>query len=424
MLRRLASSQFGRKSLTMISSQLTLALLQGLQFFVVARALGPHEFGRIASVVAFTSALLPFSGLGLGNIAIMRLARRQGEPSLYLGNALFVASITGAAGIALAVGAGGSFLGDPGAWALLALLGCSEILLTKYIDIAAHVFFGLERHELSAVFYNLHMLVRLLAAGGMYLLASAPTAEEWAVLHLGAGLVTCAIVLAATARRVGVPRVRPQVAWRDARHGVFFSLTLSARSVYTDIDKAVLGRWASMGAAGAYTAAHRLVAVAFTPVIAVLLTVQARMFRAGAAGGLQGTKALAARLCLLGIAYCLGLALVLYVAAPVIPWLLGTSYALSSDVMRSLCLLPLLMMLQGVYSEALSGANAQNMVAGVQIVAAITSVVLNVVLVPQLSWQGSVFAAYAAQIVLVLGIMAAAASVRRRELKAAAAARA
>jgi len=420
MLRSLASSRIGRNSLYMISSQLMLVLLQGLQFFLIARALGPHEFGRVASVVAFTSAFLPFSGLGLGNIAIMKLARRQGEPALYLGNALFVASVTGSLGVGLALLVGGNFLGDPNAYILLALFGCSEILLTKYVDIAAHVFFGLERHELAAAFYNLHMLVRLALAGCLYFLVRSPTALQWAVLHVIGGLLTCVVVVIATVRRVGRPRVRPALAWKDVRHGVFFSLTLSARSVYTDIDKAVLGRAASMAAAGAYTAAYRLVHMAYTPVIAVLVAVQARMFRDGGAGGLRGTRAFAARLCLIGIAYCLGLAILLYVAAPMVPFLLGKSYALSSEVMRSLCLLPLLLTLQGVYSEALAGADAQNIVAGVHIAAAVTSAALNLLLVPLLAWHGAVFAAYGAQIVLVLGIMAATASMRRREVKAAA----
>ena len=422
MTRRITSSLIAKNALYMMSSQLGLALLQGAQFFLIARALGPHEFGRVASVVAFTSALLPFSGLGLGNMAIMRLARGQGLPALYLGNAWYVASVTGTIGIGVALLVGGGFLNDPGAWLLLALFGFSEILLTKYIDIASHVFYGLERHEYAAVFYNLHMLVRVVFALGMYFLMPEPTAQQWAVLHVMAGLLTWAIVATVTIRHVGRPRLQAKLAWAEARQGVYFSVALSARSVYTDIDKAALGRFASMETAGAYTAAYRLVHMAFTPVIAVLLAVQARMFRDGAASGLRGTKALAARLCLYGTAYCAALAVLIYGAAPLVPWLLGNAYALSTEVMHALCLLPLLLMLQGVHTEALNGAGAQKVVAGLHTLAALTALGLNLVLVPLMSWRGSVIAAYGAQVVLVLTLVAATASMRRREVKAAAAA--
>ncbi len=421
MLRRITSSRLGRNSLLTIASQLTLAVLQGLQFFVIARTLGPHEFGRVASVVAFTSALLPFSGLGLGNIAIMRLARGQGEAALCLGNALFVATVTGLIAIGLALLAGGNFLNDSGVWLLIGLFGVSEILLTKYVDIACHVFFGLERHKFSAFFYNLQMVVRLAFSGALYVFSSAPTAQEWAMLHVLGGLVTTAIVMSVTFRHIGRPRVQPRLAWNDARRGVFFSVTLSARSIYTDIDKAVLGRFSSMGTNGAYTAGYRLVHMAYMPVIAVLFAVQARMFRHGATDGLRGTKAFAARLCLMGVAYCGMLAVLIYGVAPLVPWLLGDAYALSTEVMRSLALLPLLLMLQSVYSEALVGADSQGIVAGMHAAAALVSVVLNLVLVPLMSWQGSVAAQYGTQIVLVLAVLGANAKLRRREIKGAAA---
>jgi O-antigen/teichoic acid export membrane protein len=421
MLHRLTSSRIGRNSLYTIAGQLSLTLLQALQFFVIARALGPHEFGRVASVIAITSMLLPFSGLGLGNIAIKRLARGQGEAAMYLGNGVFVATVTGLVAVMLAVVAGGNFLNDSSAWLLIALFGVSEILLTKYTDIAAHVLFGLERQRAAVAIVNLHMLIRLAFAAGLYYFVSAPSALQWAVLHLTGGLLTLMIVMTATVKGVGRPVVKPKLAWSDARQGVFFSVTLSSRSVCTDIDKAVLARFGPMDVTGAYTAAYRLVYMAYMPVIAALFAVQSRMFRDGAAGGLEGTRAFAARLGLMGSAYCIMLAVLIYGFAPLVPWLLGDAYALSSDVMRALCLLPLLLMIQSVCSEALNGADAQNVVAGIHAAGAVASLLLNLLLVPMLSWQGAVYAAYGTQVLLVVGVIAASVRIRRRGPKPAAA---
>ena len=80
-----------RKNATyMITGQLATVFFQGVQFFLVARALGPEEFGRVAGMLAITAALLPFSGVGAGNVMVMRLAREDGEPQVYFGNALVV----------------------------------------------------------------------------------------------------------------------------------------------------------------------------------------------------------------------------------------------------------------------------------------------------------------------------------------------
>ncbi|HXE50370.1 MAG TPA: oligosaccharide flippase family protein, partial [Ramlibacter sp.] len=189
-LRRLRSNRVALNSAYTVGSLASIALLQGLQFLLLARALGAHEFGKVASVVAITSALLPFSGLGLGNVAIMHIARGQARAEVCLGNGLAVTTITAALGVGLAVLIGTTFLHEPGTWILMLLFGVSEILLTKYIDVAAHVFFGLERHAVAAFFYNLHILVRLVCAAALYWAWTRPTALAWAQLHLAAGMLS------------------------------------------------------------------------------------------------------------------------------------------------------------------------------------------------------------------------------------------
>src|SRR4051812_38532178 len=97
-LRRLRFDPAARSPAFVIGCQISLALLQGLQFFVLARALGAHEFGRVASIIAITSVFLPFSGLGLGNVAIMRISRRQARATSVLGNGLAVTAVTATLG--------------------------------------------------------------------------------------------------------------------------------------------------------------------------------------------------------------------------------------------------------------------------------------------------------------------------------------
>lgn len=406
-LRRLRSNPVALNSVYMIGSQASMALLQGLLFFMLARALGSHEFGRVASVIAITSALIPFSGLGLGNVAIMHIARGQARPDQSLGNGLAVTTITAAVGVGLALLIGKTFLDDPGIWLLVLLFGLSEILLTKYIDLAAHVFLGLEKHVVAVFFYNLQMVVRVACAAALLWGWTQPTALAWAQLHLAAGAFTTCIVLLCSVRLIGRPRTDLARAKGEMKKGVFFSILLSANSVYTDVDKIVLARMASAATAGAYTAAFRIVFMACTPVMAILTAIQARIFRKGHEKGLAGTLGALRRLMLMAAAYCLLLAVGIYMAAPAVPWLLGESYRLSTEILQWLCLLPFLVVTQSVAAEALVGADSQRRVSLVYALTAAMSLLLNLLLVPEYGWRGAVMAAYGSQGFLLAGLLLA-----------------
>ena len=416
---RLRSDRVAQNSAYMMGSQLSIALLQGLQFFVLARALGSAEFGRIAAVAAITSALLPFSGLGLGNVAIMRISRGQAGAQVCLGNALAVTMVSAVVAVGLALLIGTTFLHEQGTWMLLLLLGISDILLTKCIDVAAHVFYGLERHRVSAMFYNLHMVVRLGCAVALSLATSRPTALMWAQLHLTAGVLAAAVVLYSSVRLLGQPRTDYGSAKSDAKTGVLFSVTLASRSMQTDVDKSVLARSASAATAGVYTAAFRLAYMACMPVFAILLAFQARMFQKGHQGGLAGTLRAARPLALAGGTYGLILAGGLYLAAPAVPWLLGDSYQASLEILRWLCLLPLFLVFQAIFSSALSGADAQRQLGVLHALTAGMALLLNILLVPAFGWLGAVMAAYGSQSLLLLGMLFTIGRLLRAERRAA-----
>jgi O-antigen/teichoic acid export membrane protein len=417
-LRGLRSNRVALNSAYMMGSQFSIALLQAVQFLLLARALGSHEFGIVASVVAITSALLPFSGLGLGNVAIMHIARGQAGADRSLGNGLAVTTVTAVVGVGLALLIGKFFLDEPGIWLLVLLFSVSEILLTKYIDIAAHVFLAREEHGVAACFLNLQMLVRVVCAAALWWGWTQPTALAWAQLHLGAGVLTTGLVLYVSVRMLGRPRTDYTSVKSDIQKGVFFSIGISARNVQTDVDKIVVARMESAGTAGAYTAAFRLAYMACTPVVAILLALRARLFRKGHHGGIAGTLGALRGLIPIAGAYCMLLAVGIYLAAPAVPWLLGPTYQLSSEILQWLCFLPFLLSGQSVCSEALSGANAQRRLSFLHALTAALALLLNLILVPLYGWRGAVMAAYGAQGFLVVGLLLTIMLMRRAEREA------
>ncbi len=426
-------SKLKRNAIHMCGSQLLVALFQGIQFILIARALGAYDFGRMAGMLAMTAVLLPFSGLGAENVIVIRLARGTGNVQVYFGNALLLALVSGLLLVLLATFWGLTFLSSVTTMSLLLVFGISEIIVTKFIDIAAHVFFGFDRHVYSGLFYSLHGFFRMLFASVFFALLyhnadllhrlqlfnsfvnfPADHLELWAWFHLAAGLTTLAFVLFITIRQIGWPTFDLMLALRELRIGVFYSIGLSSKSVYINIDKTILARYVSPEVNGAYTAAFRLIYMAYTPIQAVLSAASARFFRDGA-NGVGPTFQMATRIVIYGSVYCLVFAMLVFIGAPLIPYILGDGYALSIDILRWLALLPLILMLQDTYSDALTGADRQMVRSFFQVIVALMCFVVNMVLVPKFSWMGAVAATYLSQIVLAVLVIGLIVLLLRRE---------
>lgn len=401
---RAINAQFLFKSiLPLMLGQMGQALVQGLQFLLVARMLGPHEFGYVAGVLAITSALLPFSGLGSANMMVMHLARGTGEAHMLYGNALTAGSIVGSTLTLLSAAICYAITHDLGMTGLFLIFGTSELVLTKLVDISQHVFYGLEKHVIASRFMLLQGGFRLAGAAVMAVTVQHPSAHDWAWAHLLWGMLPMLIVLVYTRRQTGHLSFNMGRLMSDLRTGVFFSLGLSARSVYTDVDKAVLGHVVSPSINGAYTAAFRLVFMATTPLTAGLLALQARMFRAGHdEGGIHRTTRIAKNAIFGGVAYGLVVGVALYLCAPLLPLVLGAKYEQSVVILQALAFLPIPLFVQNALSDALAAANFQRLRSLVQMTVAALSLVLNLVLTSKLSWTGAVIASYTCQIVLAM----------------------
>lgn len=403
--RRLRSNVVARNSVYSIGNQGLQSLLHAIQFLLLARALGSHEFGMVASVLAVTSVLLPFCGLGIGYVGVRHIARGQARAEQSLGNGLAVTVVTALIGVLLALMIGAAFLKEPGIWLLVLFFAISELLFSKYIDVAAHVFLGLHRQAVTFAFYHLLLSMRLACAAALYAGWTPPTALAWAQLHLFAGASSALVVFCVSAWLVGRPRINFAVAKSEVRKGIFISLTMSAHTAQTDADRVVLARMVNPATAGAYTAAFRMINLACMPITAALFSLQARVFQKAHETGISGALGALRPFILIAVPYCLCLGLGIYAAAPAMPWLLGESYQLSTEILRWLCVLPLLITFQAAANLALLGVDEERRVSFLTMLTAGLSILLNVLLVPEYGWRGAVTAAYAAQAFLIAGLL-------------------
>jgi O-antigen/teichoic acid export membrane protein len=249
------------------------------------------------------------------------------------------------------------------------------------------------------------MFARLCCAAALYAGWTQPTALAWAELHLIAGACTAVVVFCVSTRLLGRPRVDYASARSDAGLGVFFCIVNSAGTLQTNADKIVLTRMVSPATAGAYSAAYKFVTLASMPILAIMFSVQGRIFLEAHRGGLLGALRAVRPVIALTVAYCVVAALCIYAVAPAIPWLLGASFAPSTEILQWMCLLPVLYAVQTAVSAALMGVESERSVSLLQAFSAVLALVLNLILVPSFGWHGAVIAAYASHGFLIVGLL-------------------
>lgn len=383
--------------------QIGLAITQGLQFLIIARALGPTEFGLVAACLAATAVLLPFSGVGLANVMLLRVARGETRQHLMLGNAFFAVALSASVLVGI-LSLSVFFISGRNDYTLLIFtFALSEVFLTKYVDVCQHYFLGKEQHRISSKLLLAQSILRLLGAAGLVLIVEDITAQDWAYTHLALGALAAAIVVVYTIKKLGMrPEFDVAQVVADIKTGFFFSLGLSARSVYTDIDKVLLARLADLSTNGAYTAAYRLVFMATTPLSSALLAVQARMYRAGGKEGLAGSLSIAKKSLFIGVPYGVVVGLLIYFLAPYVVLVLGDAYLSAVPILQSLAFLPLPIFIQSILSESLAAADHQRLRSYMQVATAGLSVGLGFLLISMYSWVGAVFTAYASQVALAI----------------------
>ena len=382
---------FGGTALTSVA--------QGLQFLLLARALGPLEFGRVAAAAGITQVLFPFSALGAPNVMVMRASRDPKLMPLYLGNTLATMVVTGGLLVALATFAVGPLLHGQLSTSMMAVFAVSELLASRIVDICWQVFLARDQLRYTSSFLAVQSVTRLCAAALFVWWVDAPSAQHWVMWALVSNTLVAAWVLHITLQHVGRLEFDAGVARREFSLGASFAVGQSARSFYTDADKVFLTRYAGAEAVGQYTMAFRIVQIALTAIRALSLTLQTRLYRAGASG-IGQTLQLTVRVLRPTALGALLLAAAFYVAAPLLTWFAGEQYHAAVDALRVLSLMPLVLAVQVLLYDTLSSSGHQRIAAVIQIISAGVIFGLSVTLIPKAGWVGAAAASYGAQVAL------------------------
>jgi O-antigen/teichoic acid export membrane protein len=398
----------GQNTMWALSGYGLRLLIQAVYFVIIARSLGANQYGGFVAATALTAVISPFVGIGTGNLLVKNVAREQSLFHDYWGNGLLMTLVSGILFMAVVFVVSFAVLPRSTPTLVIALIAASDLIFVKLLDMAAWAF---QAFEMLAQNAQLNVLLSLTRLAGIAVLAGAvshPTIKMWSAVYLAGSVLSGLIGVIWATAKLGAPRLALGRIRAEIVEGFHFSVSLSAQTIYNDIDKTMVARLSTLDAAGIYAAAYRIIDVAFTPVRALLNAAFPSFFRHGKDGFHSGLQ-FGRRLLVRTLPYPLLAFVALMAGASLLPLILGEGFRQATEALRWLAPLPLLKTLHYFVSDSLTGSGFQGTRTLAQVGVAIFNVALNFALIPSYGWRGAAWASIASDGLLVVALWSVAA---------------
>lgn len=363
--------------------------------------LGSSEYGAFASALALAALAIPFSSIGTNTLMLKNVARRAESASAEWRRAL---AYTLGGGITLSLLLFTvSELVLPSEVTRLAFLQITlaELVGLKLVELVGLLWQSLGKSVALIVLPNVLNLLRLAAALAVFLLWGSAPLELWASIYMWSTLPLGVVVAVHTTIKLGRSRFSIVVGRKELREGLLYSVSMASQNVHNDIDKAMLARIDSAASAGVYSAAYRVIDMAYAPIRSVATAAYPLYFKEGElglGGALRLTKKIAPIVVIIGLLAGSMAALL----APLAPVVLGQDYVDAVDVVRLLAPLVLLRGITFLAADTLTGCGRQGYRTLTQIAVAVVNVILNILLIPSIGIMGAVISTLACETLLAL----------------------
>jgi len=317
--------------------------LQAAWVILLARAIGPEDYGSFAGMAGLAAALGALTGLGFGMLMIQDASRDHDQFAAAWKRALVLTLASGFALWGLYVAAAPRLFHVHDVW-LYAAIGLPELVCLPVTLVASYAFQLHERMGWAGALFSLSAVGNLVAVVAFLELSPGHALRHYLPFHAamsvfaGTGAISLVVGLLAPAK------TRFEISRRDVHEGMGFSLMRIADTGMTSLDKTLVLLLAGSHVAGIYGSAYRLVAVLAMPATSLGMAALPRLFRIHATGtdaptrksGLVGVLLAATAAC--GVIA----ALLAYVLSGVLPIVFGPAFAQAAQAARWLAISPLL----------------------------------------------------------------------------------
>lgn len=389
-LRRLWASSLARNTGWMLVGQGLNLVFQAGYFILLARLLGVKEYGIFVGALAFVAIATPYSALGSGLVFVRNVCADPDKFAAYWGNILLSTLGVGSL-LALLLYLVAPKVVNPASASLVLMLALGECICRQLVTAISQVFQAFEQLRLTVAMILLTSFLRLTAVVSLAAFLHHATARMWVLSSLLVSIVAALVGSIVVIARYGGPRLSPRFLLSTVGEGFGFSLAGSSQSAYNDIDKAMLSHYGMNLANGIYTMAYRIVDLATIPVNSLDAAALPRFCRDGQKRPASVTS-LSVKLATRSALVAIVIAACLFVAAPIIPKVVGNGFKESVIALRWLCLLPVFRSIHQLTGCAITGLGFQRYRTAAQCLAATLNLALNFWLIPQYGWLGAAWA--------------------------------
>lgn len=363
-------------------------LVQAGTLLLVARLLGPHQFGAFAGIAALAVMLGTLSSFGTNVVLLGEVSRepaRRAEVLRYaVPGTLACGSISLVAYVAICMSA----LNETGIpLSVSVAIGIAETLLQPLFVLPAAEHLALGRVARSQLLATLPLVLRLGVAAAVFIMGLADPLSAYAFGYLASSLIALAIATATMPARWPPLRTWRLPSRAELRETAGYAALNITTTTPAELDKTLATTLLPLFAAGLYAAGARVIGAATLPVIAMMLSALPRLFREGLDKP-HRTAQLLRRIFAAALAYSIALAVVLWLIAPVFVWLLGDRYTGIQHTIHWLCLAVPGMALRMAAGGILMALGRPWMRVGFEVAGLTVLAVAAVVLIPRIGATG------------------------------------
>jgi len=311
--------------------------IQAGTLLLVARMLGPEEFGAFAGIASLAVLLGALSTFGTNLILLGEVSSDTATRNTVLSYAIPTTLMCGSLLFAVYMAiAHWLLLGNRLPWNVLLAIGIAEVLLQPLFSLMSSEHHALGRVARAQLMQNVPLVLRLLTAGIIFFLDLRLAID----IYTGGYLVASALAVLLGAYYL--PERWPNwQCWHlpkveEWRRSFGYAVINISKSVPAELDKTLAVKLLPIDAAGIYAAGARVVGAITLPVAALILAALPRLFREVNQLSTR-TKNLLVWMYVATFACSFILAVILWFVAPLIEMMFGEKYQQMSEIIRWLC---------------------------------------------------------------------------------------
>lgn len=385
--KRIAPGRLAKDTLTVIVWQFVRLAALAAWLLLVAKWLGPGNYGQFMGIAGLATTIAGLAGLGIGLLMYQSVSVDPGEFSKRWRQTLLAYAASSCALFILFVPTAMTMFAGVQS-SLVIGLGMSEVLAFPFVGASAFAFAAHERMGWAAALPAGAAALRAAVAAFYFLTFSNPTLDGYVFIHATTSMLSSALSIVSVNMLLGPTSIKARVGRNDLRQGLGYSGVWFTGSALASWDKALSLRIGGGDLAGLYAISYRIAAVLAVPVDSLVMVAMPRLFRQGS-GELQHPK-LVFLLCAAIAFYgsLVGIALILL--ADRIPALLGADFAAAAHALKWLAPFVLLYGFRQLSAQMLVAQNKKRLRLMAEVIALMSMTVFSLWLIPLMGLRGAV----------------------------------